>query len=78
MSEEFSKEVLLNRTSVRPRPSYSHSGLSTEVLLIPSAELSALVEVKQLKWHRGRLLRAWPSKWELFNKSLAANGISSF
>lgn len=66
---EFSKEVLLNRTSVQPRPSYSHSGLSTEVLLITSAELSALVEVKWLKWHR-RLLRAWPSKWELFNKSL--------
>lgn len=58
MPEELSKEVLLNRTSVWPRPSYSHSGLSTEVLLIPSAELSALVEVKWLKWHRGRLLRA--------------------
>lgn len=51
---------------------------STEVLLIPSAELSALVEVKWLKWHRGRLLRAWPSKWEPFNKSLAINRISSF
>jgi hypothetical protein len=45
---------------------------------MPSAELSALVEVKQLKWHRGRLLRAQPSKWEPFNKSLAINIISSF
>lgn len=61
-----------------PGPPYSHSTLSTEVLLIPSAELSALVEVKQLKWHRGRLLRAQPSKWEPFNKSLAINIISSF
>lgn len=66
----------MNRVSVWPRPCFSIQ-LSTEVLLMPSAELSALVEVKQLKWHRGRLLRA-PSKWELFNKSLAINIISSF
>lgn len=78
MPEEFSKEALLNRTSVQPGPSYSHSTLSTEVLLIPSAELLALVEVKRLKWHRGGLLRAQTSKWELFNKSLALNRVSSF
>lgn len=47
MPEEFSKEALLNRTSVRPRPSSSPSGLGTEVLLIPSAELSARVEVER-------------------------------
>lgn len=68
----------MNSLSVWPRPSVLHSALSTELLLIPSAELSALVEVKQLKWHRGRLLRAQPSKWEPFNKSLAINIISSF
>lgn len=51
---------------------------STEVLLIPSAALSALVEVERLKWHRGRLLRACPAKWKPFNKSLAVNGLSSF
>lgn len=67
----------MNRVSVWPRPCFSIQ-LSTEVLLMPSAELSALVEVKQLKWHRGRLLRARPSKWEPFNKSLAINIISSF
>lgn len=68
----------MNSISVWPRPLVPPFSSEDRRTFDLAAELSALVEVKQLKWHRGSLLRAQPSKWGPFNKSLAVNIISAF
>ena len=73
----LSEEGRLN-SPLSAGPSQSHSGLSTEALLIPTAELSALVEVKWPEWRGGGQEGLGRPTGGSFNKSLAGDGASSF